>query len=206
MLAQATRTYQDEQDRMLDADIPLVAFAVILMVMYVALVLGQMPPIRSRVLLALVCVGGCVGGSLAISFGISGLAKVPYNIMSQLAFFILVAVGVDDGLILAAVWDRYTEEDGLDEFMRSSSPHNSHQVAPNGLKRCHVFPDRLSRTLREAGPSVTLTSITDALAFFIGTAIDIAAIRQFCFTSAIAVLAVLVLQITVFNAALILDE
>lgn len=64
---------------------------------------------------------------------------------------------------------------------------------------------RLGRTLREAGPSVTLTSITDALAFAIGTAIDIGAIRQFCITSAVAVVAVLVLQVTAFCAALVLD-
>lgn len=104
----ASRTFQDEQDRMVAADTPLVGAAVGLMIVYVALVLGDYPPVRSRVLLAMVCVLGCVGGSLAISFGLGGYFGVPFNTMSQLAFFVLVAVGVDDGLLLSAVWDRIT--------------------------------------------------------------------------------------------------
>jgi len=78
----AGRTYQDEQDRMVAADIPLVAAAVVLMIVYVALVLGDVPPVKSRVTLAMVCVMGCVGGSLAISFGLGGYTGVPFNTLS----------------------------------------------------------------------------------------------------------------------------
>ena len=166
----------------------------------------------------------------------------------------LVAVGVDDGLLLSAVWDRIAameiEEDkakeasqgiGLGSLSSSSLMSSSRMAEPHGgaagersvaisaqsgtaSSRANdnnpefnsdqkfeadsiesMLARRLGRTLREAGPSVTLTSLTDAFAFAIGTAIDIGAIRQFCITSAVAVVAVWALQVTAFCAALVLD-
>ena len=63
----------------------------------------------------------------------------------------------------------------------------------------------MRETMREAGPTITLTSLTDFVAFAVGSTIDVPAIQAFCATAAISVLAVFVLQCTLFAPCLVLD-
>ena len=66
--------------------------------------------------------------------------------------------------------------------------------------------ERMSASLQQAGPAITLTSLTDFAAFLIGTTIPIPSIRQFATTAALSILSVFILQITLFSPCLILDN
>ena len=174
----ATRSYQDESDRIIAADSPLVGAAIALMFVYVSVVLGGAPPLHSQVSLGATVVL-TVGAAMVVGFGGGALGGVPFNVMSQLAIFVLTGVSVDDAFVIAGCFERAPA---------SASLHRRMQAA-----------------MREAGPSITLTSLTDFLAFAIGSTIDVPAIAQFCTTAAISVAAVFLFQCTLFAPALVLD-
>jgi predicted RND superfamily exporter protein len=113
--------------------------------------------------------------------------------MSQMVMFILLGVGIDDMFIIVGCWDHaelHAEESSEDVTSKASD----------------LSAKRLAVTLREAGPSITLTSVTDCIAFAIGSTIDLPGISDFCKTAGIAIIATFVLQVTLFSALLVMDE
>ncbi len=66
VFVQAPRSYQDESDRIIAEDSPLVGAAIALMFVYVSVVLGGRPPVRSQVALGLTVVG-TVGAAMLVS-------------------------------------------------------------------------------------------------------------------------------------------
>ena len=95
MVFGAQRSYQDESDRAVAADNPLVGAAVSLMIVYTTVMLGGTPPLRSRCLLGLTVVLN-VGLALVVGFGLCGYLGVRYNLISFMAIFILFGIGIDD--------------------------------------------------------------------------------------------------------------
>jgi predicted RND superfamily exporter protein len=175
---QAARSYSDESDRAVAEDQNLMMFAMILMIGYVALVLSRRDPVESKILLGLTIII-CVGLSLGVAFGICGYAGIPFTQMSMMTIFIIMGVGIDDMFIIT------------DAFARE----------PASLPQ----QERVANALAEVGSSITLTSVTDFLAFTIGSFIDLPAVSFFCTTAAIAVIAVFFIQVTFFAACLSID-
>ena len=64
--------------------------------------------------------------------------------------------------------------------------------------------DRMSKAMKEAALSITITSVTDALAFGIGCITDFYSIRLFCVYACVAVLFCYVYMITFFAACMVL--
>jgi len=95
----AARSYQDESDRAVAQDNPLVGAAVTLMIVYVTCLMGGRPPTSSRCLLGFTVVFN-VGFALVIGFGLCGHSGVGYNIISFMAIFILFGIGIDDMFII----------------------------------------------------------------------------------------------------------
>mmetsp|Transcript_20227 Transcript_20227/g.42150 ORF Transcript_20227/g.42150 Transcript_20227/m.42150 type:complete len:586 (+) Transcript_20227:673-2430(+) len=153
-------------------------YAMMLMIAYVAVVLARRDLVESKVLLGLLIVVN-VGLSLGVAFGLCGYLGIPFTQMSMMCIFIIMGVGIDDMFILTDAFDR----------------------EPVSL----AVEDRVGNALGEVGGSITLTSVTDFLAFSIGSMIDLPAVSYFCVTAAIAVLAVFIVQITFFAACLALD-
>lgn len=71
--------------------------------------------------------------------------------------------------------------------------------------RARPLDDRLGEALEVIGCSITLTSLTDGLAFCVGSVIDLPAISSFCIAAGIATLSVFVVQATFFASILGLD-
>ena len=69
------------------------------MITYVVSITGSNPPVKSRVLLGS-SIMITVGFALGAGFGICGFASVSFNQMSQMCFFILFGIGVDDMFII----------------------------------------------------------------------------------------------------------
>lgn len=175
----AGSSYELEQAQAMQMDQTLMGVAVVLMLLYMAAMLGRSRNCKhSKVSLGMSVIAA-VGFSLGISFGIGGFFGIPFTQMSMLAIFILLGVGIDDAFVLNDAFERTKPTDGLDI--------------------------RLSEALEEAGPSVFLTSVTDFVAFLVGVSINVAAIRSFCISAAIAVLAVFALQVTWFAPLLVLN-
>ncbi|XP_071790217.1 patched domain-containing protein 3-like [Asterias amurensis] len=123
---------------------------------------------------------GVISAGLAVlsSFGLMCYIGVPYiNVVGSTPFLIL-GIGVDDMFIMVAAWRQTDVRQTVEQRMR------------------HAFT--------EAAMSITITSITDALAFGIGAITYFRSVRIFCMYTGVAVIFDYVYQITFFGACMAL--
>jgi hypothetical protein len=164
---QAARSWDDESGRALNDDQYIMTLSMALMMVYVSAVLGPWHLQKGKFLLGFSIVVS-VGLALGVAFGVAGYAGLPFTVMSFMTIFILLGIGIDDMFIL------------VDAFERAPS-------ADPGLK--------LATALEEVGCSITMTSLTDGLAFMIGGFVDLPAVSYFCVTAAVAVVSVFAFQV-----------
>ncbi|KAL3071877.1 hypothetical protein niasHT_031068 [Heterodera trifolii] len=112
--------------------------------------------------------------SLISSFGFLLLLGIPYNVINTIIPFLIIAVGIDDMFVMNSCWDQ-------------SDPALS--------------PDqRMAQMMQNGGVAVSITNITDILAFLIGCVTELPGIELFCLYAFAAVLFCYVYQLTFFAA------
>ncbi|XP_021239302.1 patched domain-containing protein 3-like, partial [Numida meleagris] len=102
---------------------------------------------------------------------------------AELTFPPFAGVGVDDMFIMIASWEQ-----------------SSRKAEKSDTK------SRLAETYREAALSVTITTLTDVLAFFIGTWTSFPSVRSFCLYTGTAFVFCYVYVITFFGAVIVLNH
>ena len=65
--------------------------------------------------------------------------------------------------------------------------------------------ERFRRGLTLAGPSITITSVTDGIAFFLGSMTPIPGLQSFCMFSGFSVFCLYISFITIFSAIFLED-
>jgi len=181
------RSIQDELARSTDQDIPIILISYAVMFIYISIALGRVWPIDRRFFVRTKCMLGfsaiiLVLCSLTISVGLvcsMGVAMSP--IISEVIPFLVLAIGIDNVFILLHTFER---QDKL--------KYRSIEV-------------RLKRTMRQVGTSITLASMSEAVAFILGGQTHMPAVRAFAFYSFAAILADYFLQMTAFAAIMVLD-
>lgn len=136
----------------------------------------------------LVVVGIIVPPLLAVftTFGIMGLAQIEIYPIQMVIPFLILAIGVDDAFLMLHAWNRLT-------------PAYDHL---SGEERFRMIPTMFGKVLEEVGPSITITSLTNAIAFAIGTTVSTPAIQLFCMGATIAMVMDFVFELTLFGALL----
>ncbi|XP_015768303.1 PREDICTED: Niemann-Pick C1 protein-like [Acropora digitifera] len=76
---------------------------------------------------------------------------------------------------------------------------------PSDVVKKRGIPEAIGLALKHAGCSITITSLTDFLAFMIGATTILPALRSFCIFAGIGIIADFALQATLFTAFLALD-
>lgn len=66
--------------------------------------------------------------------------------------------------------------------------------------------ERIRKGMMHAGPSVTITSLTDCVAFFIGARSSIVAIQAFCVFAGVTVIMLYLTQVTIFLCFVVWDS
>ncbi|KAJ9463257.1 Niemann-Pick type C-related protein 1 [Diplonema papillatum] len=121
----------------------------------------------------------CVGASTISAYGFMWFIGVKFNAVVQALILLLLGVGVDDTfVIMDSWWD------------------------------CGHVPDlkqRMIVALSHAGPAITVTSLTDIIAFLAGSSTSLPALQDFCYYAAAGVTFDFVFQITLFVAVAFLD-
>lgn len=173
------RSVQDELSSDMLKDLPIILSSYLIMFLYVALSLGELHPIRSRVFLGFVGIviviqSVVISGGLCSYFGLDATL-----IISEVIPFLVLAIGVDNMFILANALDS-TDSD-------------------------LPVPERIGITLSRVGTSMMLASLSEFFAFLLGSLTKMPAVQSFCIFAAFAILTNFLLQITAFVALLSSD-
>ena len=149
---------------------------------YILLILGRFNIVEARPVLS---ISGLisVGMSLVISFGICLTLGFQDTLVNTVLPFLLLALGIDDMFVIMQSLNNLSEEE----------------------RNCDL-PTRIGHTLKNAGSSILVTSITDMAAFAIGSLTIIPALKSFCIYASVGIVTVFILQVTFFVACLKFDE
>ena len=177
----ASSSYKQLSDGEIDKNSIFVSSAMGVMVVYVTCLLFRFDAVRSRALL-----GGTivltVGLALLFALGVCGWVGVPFSVLSFLSLFIILGVGIDDMIIVvdARVVRRDAFPEKNDDDARRRLDRAKRRI-PRG--RAGRVPALVSAALGDSGCSILLTSLTDFVAFLVGSAIDLPAASYFCSAS-----------------------
>ncbi|XP_020350162.1 patched domain-containing protein 3 [Oncorhynchus kisutch] len=124
---------------------------------------------------------GVLSAGLAVlsAFGMMLHIGVPFVMTVANSPFLILGIGVDDMFILISCWQQT----------------NVHARVE----------DRLADTYKEAAISITITTLTDVLAFYIGLMTPFRSVQSFCLYTSTAILFCFLYSITFFGAFLVLN-
>ncbi|RXN09265.1 patched domain-containing 3-like protein [Labeo rohita] len=166
---------QHEFENNSDSVIPLFSVTYFLAITISILSCLRLDCVRTKVWVAAF---GVVSAGLAVlaSFGLLLFCGMPFAMTVATAPFLILGVGVDDMFIMISCWQK-TEVD-------------------------KAFELRLAETYKEAGVSITITTLTDVLAFYIGLLTPFRSVQSFCMYTSTALLFCYIFNITFFGACL----
>lgn len=169
---------KQEQDKAIADDVVLISAGYSLLMVYGAIVLARRHPVKSRATLAIASVAS-IALAIGATFGLCLLIGLKFNLVVQSVFFLMLGLGFDDTFVIMGC---------------------HLQTDPN-----LPIQERIARTIASAGVSITVTSVTDFVAFALGAINDIPAISTFCMYAAVGIVFDFVLQVTLFVAFIALD-
>ncbi|XP_036411674.1 NPC intracellular cholesterol transporter 1 [Colossoma macropomum] len=180
------RSIEDEIDRESNSDVATIIISYVIMFVYVSLALGHIHSFQRLLVDSKISLGIAgiliVLSSVVCSLGIFSYAGVPLTlIVIEVIPFLVLAVGVDNIFIIVQAVQR-------DERMQHEELHQ-----------------QIGRVLGDVAPSMFLSSISETVAFFLGSLSHMPAVKTFSFFAALAVLIDFLLQISCFVSLLGLD-
>ncbi|XP_066513297.1 NPC intracellular cholesterol transporter 1-like [Hoplias malabaricus] len=180
------RSIEDEIDRESNSDIATIIISYVIMFVYVSLALGHIHSFRRLLVDSKISLGIAgiliVLSSVTSSLGIFSYAGVPLTlIVIEVIPFLVLAVGVDNIFIIVQTFQR-------DVRMQHEELHQ-----------------QIGRILGDVAPSMFLSSISETVAFFLGSLSNMPAVKTFSCFAALAVFIDFLLQISCFVSLLGLD-
>ncbi|XP_076441160.1 patched domain-containing protein 3-like isoform X2 [Babylonia areolata] len=178
----ASRSFDDEGYGAVDRDITLLTAGFSIVFVFVMLSLGKFNLLEQKIYVSLAGMM-CVGLSLLFAYGLATAMDLIYSPIQSIMPFLLLGIGVDDMFVVVEAW-------------KNLSPEETELSVPK----------KIATALKKAGVSITVTSITDAVAFGVGASTVIPALSAFCVYAVLGIFALYVLVATFFSACLCLDE
>jgi predicted RND superfamily exporter protein len=145
-------TLEQELEENTNSVIPYFALNIGIMVVFCILTCMMTDWVKSKPLLGLLGVASAILASVT-AFGLVMYLGMDFIGINLAAPFLMLGIGIDDTFVLLAAW-------------RRTSPHDT-------------VPVRLGQTYREAAVSITITSVTDMLSFWIGVITPFPCVRIF---------------------------
>ncbi|XP_031837456.2 patched domain-containing protein 3 [Nomia melanderi] len=180
---EAGRSFGDVTYVTMFGHIDILSIGFILMFFYVLVIFSDFNWVGWRIYLT--CIGLlCVGGAFVASVSICSLIGIPYGPVHTSLPFLLLALGVDDNFLIMASW-------------KEIHAHESSRNKP--------LKERIALMLGHAGSAITITSLTDVVAFIIGASTILPSLQSFCIYAAVGVFLTFLLQITFYVAFFTLD-
>ncbi|XP_077994794.1 patched domain-containing protein 3-like [Glandiceps talaboti] len=172
-----SKTLDDDFVSIIEYMIPYLVIAFLLLTTFAVCTCMMSDWVTSKPILGIL---GVISALLAVvsAFGLLLLCGVPFIHLVIGMPFLTLGVGVDDMFIMIASW-------------RTTSPRLS-------------VAERLGETFSEAALSITITSLTDALAFGVGAISNFPSVRIFCCYCGVAIVFDYLYQITFFGGCMAL--
>uniref|UniRef100_A0AC35U9U6 SSD domain-containing protein n=1 Tax=Rhabditophanes sp. KR3021 TaxID=114890 RepID=A0AC35U9U6_9BILA len=117
--------------------------------------------------------------AIVTAIGILLFFDVTFVDMCVVMPFLSLTIGIDDTFLLLASW------------------HETNRTLP--------YQKRMEDAIKHAGVSIGITSLTDSLAFLIGSLAPLPAVIYFCYYSSVAILFIFIYSMTFFLACLSLQ-
>lgn len=149
-----------------------------LVAVYSITFMGTCSPIHFRSAaagIALLCVALSFTSSNGFAFLVGGKSAGIHGLLP----FLLIGIGVDDCFVISSCIDQTNPTDPVEKRMY------------DGVKK--------------AGSSVTITSLTNAIAFFLGCMSSLQALSSFCMFAGLGVLGLYFSSMTIFTAFMVWD-
>ncbi|CAI9117104.1 OLC1v1018440C1 [Oldenlandia corymbosa var. corymbosa] len=175
---------EEELKRESTADVITIMISYLVMFAYISLTLGDTPRFTAYYI------------SSKVLLGLSGVVLVLLSVLGSVGFF--SAIGIKSTLIIMEVIPFLVLAVGVDNMC----------ILVHAVKRQPLelpLEGRVSNALVEVGPSITLASLSEVLAFAVGSFIPMPACRVFSMFAALAVLLDFLLQVTAFVALIVFD-
>ncbi|XP_071540515.1 patched domain-containing protein 3-like isoform X2 [Panulirus ornatus] len=170
-----SRTLETELENNTNSVVPYFGVTIAVMVLFSmgSVMMGDW--VRTKPWLGLM---GVVSAALACvaAFGFLIYLGVEFIGINMAAPFLMLGIGIDDTFVMLAAWRRTKLQDDV--------------------------PDRMAQTFAEAAVSITITSLTDMISFFIGASTPFPCVQIFCLYTGTAVLVTYVWHITFFGGCL----
>ena len=183
----AQRSFGDIAFSTIYDDVTFSAASFAILMVYILAAIGKFSVVESRSNLA-------TAGLISVAMGIivaygfcSGIGLV-FGPMHNVLPFLLLGIGIDDMFVIVQSWD------------------NLFPGGSRGEEGQLQFGEKFGKTLAHAGVAITITSVTDVVAFAVGGSTILPALRSFCFFAAVGIFAVFVFQSTFFVAVMSIDR
>ncbi|KAI7850767.1 patched family-domain-containing protein [Circinella umbellata] len=180
---------ETELNKSSNTDAVTVIISYLVMFIYASVALGRFRSWNFRRMIIDSKFGLGVCGILIVIFSVStavGLfsltGKKTTLIIAEVIPFLVLAVGVDNIFILCHEYAR-REDLGEDESVE----------------------ERVAKTLGKMGPSILLSSLSETVAFSLGTLVTMPAVSSFAIVASIAIFVDFILQVTCFVSCMALD-
>ncbi|XP_058809233.1 NPC intracellular cholesterol transporter 1-like isoform X2 [Phymastichus coffea] len=180
---EAGRSFGDITQASIFHDVEKLVVGIIIMSVYVQVILSRFNWIEWRFWLTSVALF-CIGGAFAVAIGLCSLFNVPYGPVHTSLPFMLMGLGVDDTFVMMAAWE---------------------EISSHEKNRNRPLVERVALALSHAGAAISVTSLTDVVAFVIGASTILPSLHSFCIYAAVGVFVTFVLQVTFFVAFFTLD-
>ncbi len=176
----ARRSRNDISGSDSDSDLQLFFIGYALVGIYVQVMLGKFNRLETRYAVS-ICGIVAVGFGLISSYGVCSYIGWFSSNMNQIMPFLILGIGIDDMFVIAQ---------NFDNLEASDLP----------------LEKKMGVGLRHAGMAITITTLTDILAFAVGASTVLPALRYFCLYCAFAIFFVYVYMLTFFFALFVLDQ
>merc|ERR1719483_85716 len=178
------RSFDDISEKTVFFDAKFVIAGYSVMIIFTILILGKFTVLEIRLYLTISGIVSIIMG-MVVGVGISCALGYPYTTINIMLPFICLGIGIDDMFVIAQCWS------------------NMNNDPANALLS---LPQKMGLTLKHAGVSITITTVTDVFAFGIGAASKMPGLQSFCVCTAVSLGAIYLLQITWFVAWMSLDQ
>eukprot|EP00095_Tigriopus_kingsejongensis_P001088 maker-scaffold193_size270907-snap-gene-0.15 protein:Tk01088 transcript:maker-scaffold193_size270907-snap-gene-0.15-mRNA-1 annotation:"hypothetical protein DAPPUDRAFT_306990" len=180
--ANARRSFGDVAGSTILGDVGKLGIGYTIVFFFVMIMLGRFNCVEQRAFLSFAGIMG-VGMGIITAYGVCSALGLFFGPMHGILPFLLLGIGIDDMFVIVQCFNTLTEEE-------KSLP----------------LIDKFGATMQHAGVAITITSITDVIAFGIGGSTVIPALKSFCLYASVGIIATYFYQCTFFVAWMAIDQ